>query len=123
MFPRRSEIVVLLSLFAWLLSYASVAAQESASSSPSPDSSVLAPKLQKELARALEELRAGSSAEAQKRLQAILETAPDDQNANFLLGICAAERNDLKQAKDRWENVLRISPEHLGALLSVGNTL
>jgi tetratricopeptide (TPR) repeat protein len=123
MFPRRSEVLVLVCLVAWLLSYDSVSAQESASSSPSPDSSVLAPKLQKELARALEELRAGSSTEAQKRLQVVLEAAPDDQNANFLLGICAAQRNDLRQAKDRWGNVLRISPEHLGALLSVGNAL
>jgi tetratricopeptide (TPR) repeat protein len=100
-----------------------VSAQESAPSAPAHNSSGLAPKLQKELARALEELRAGSSAEAQKRLQAVLRAAPDDLNANFILGICAAQTNDLAQAKDHWETVLKVSPDHLGALLSIGNAL
>src|SRR5262249_24372248 len=87
------------------------------------DSSVLAPKLQKELARALEELRVGFPLEAQKRLETVLKSAPDDLNVNFILGICAAQRNDLGRAKERCENVLKKYPEHLGALLSVGNAL
>jgi len=84
---------------------------------------VLAPKLQKELGQALEELRAGAPAKARKRLDAVLKAAPNDLNANFVSGICAAQTNDLTQAKDNWETVLRISPDHLGALLSIGNAL
>src|SRR5215831_7292176 len=120
MLPRHCKTLLPICLFGWFLIHAQlISAQKPPSSSPPLDSSALAPKLQKELARALEELRAGSSAEAQKRLRAVLEAAPDDLNTNFLLGICAAQRNDLRQAKDLWENVLRISPEHVGALLSV----
>ncbi len=124
MFSYLCKAFLPIFLFGCFLFHAQlISAQKTPSSSPPPDSSSLAPKLQKELARALEELRAGSSAEAQKRLQTVLEAAPDDLNTNFLLGICAAQRNDLRQAKDRWENVLKISPEHLGALLSFGNAL
>ena len=100
-----------------------VGAQGSASSSPSPSSSALNPRFQKEVGRALEELHAGSPAQAQKRLEALLKAAPDDVNVNFVLGICAAQRNDLQQAKELWETVLRTSPDHLGALLSIGNAL
>src|SRR5215470_8755734 len=124
MFHRRPSAFLLICLTAWLVSHVhGVSAQEPASPSPSVDPSALAPKLQKELARALEELRAGSSVEAQKRLEAVLKVAPDDSNVNFILGICAAQRNDLAQAKDHWGTVLKVSPEHLGALLSVGNAL
>jgi len=61
-------------LTVWLASQPHRAsAQESAPSSPSRDSAVLAPKLQKELGKALEELRAGASAKAQKRLEQCLK--------------------------------------------------
>lgn len=121
MLLRRPGNFLLLCLIAWSVPCAQrLSAQVSASSSHSP---VLAPKLQKELGRALEELRAGATAEAQKRLREISKAAPDDLNVNFILGICAAQTNDLAEAKNDWENVLRISPEHLGALLSVGNAL
>ena len=124
MLPRRYEILVFVCLFVLPFSQAHRAsAQEHASPSPPSDPSVLAPKLQKELARALEELRAGSLVEAQKRLETVLKSAPDDLTANFILGICSAQRNDLARAKDRWENVLKVSPDHVGALLSVGNAL
>ena len=124
MLHRPPSAFRLICLTAWLVFQPHrVSAQESASSSPSQDSSALAPKLQKELGMALEELRAGAPSKAQKRLDAVLKVAPDDSNVNFILGICAAQANDLAQAKDHWETVLRISPDHLGALLSIGNAL
>jgi len=124
MLLRRPSAFLLVCLIAWLVSQpCHVFAQNSNRSSPPNDPSVLAPKLQKELGQALEELRAGAPAKAQKHLDAILKVAPNDLNANFISGICAAQRNDLAQAKDNWKTVLRISPEHLGALLSIGNAL
>ncbi len=124
MFSRRCKTSLLICLFGWFSFHVQlVSAQKAPIASPPLDSSALAPKLQKELARALEELRAGSALEAQKRLEVVLKAAPDDLNVNFILGICAAQRNALPQAKDHWENVLKISPEHLGALLSFGNVL
>jgi tetratricopeptide (TPR) repeat protein len=121
---RRSGIFILLCLIAGLASCAQrLSAQVSVHSTPSSNSSVLAPKLQKELGRALEELRVGATAQAQKRLKEISKAAPNDLNVNFILGICAAQENNLVEARSDWENVLRISPEHLGALLSVGNAL
>ena len=124
MLRRRPSAFLLICLTGWLVTQpCCVFAQNSNHSSTPDDPTVLAPKLQKELRQALEELRAGSPAKAQKRLDAVLAVAPNDLNANFILGICAAQRNDLAQAKDHWETVLRISPDHLGALLSIGNAL
>jgi tetratricopeptide (TPR) repeat protein len=121
---RRPGTFLLLCLIAWPASCVqNLSAQVPTSSAPSSNSSALAPKLQKELGRALEELRAGATAEAQKRAREVFKAAPDDLNVNFILGICAAQRNELTEAKDDWEKVLRISPEHFGALLSVGNAL
>src|ERR1051325_7799480 len=121
----RPSVILLFYLTGWLAYHPdSVSAPESLTPSAlAHDSSMLAPKPHKQMARGLEELRAGSSAVAQKRLDAVLRAAPDDLNANFILGICDAQTNHLAQAKDHWETVRKISPDHLGDLLSIGNAL
>src|SRR5882672_3475762 len=81
---------------------------------------VLAPKLQKELGKALEALRADKPAEARSHLDAVYRSAPGDADANFLFGIYSAEMNDWVHAKSYWEKVLVLSPNHLSALLSLG---
>jgi len=84
---------------------------------------VLAPKLQKELGKALEALRADKPAEARSHLDAVYRSAPGDADANFLFGIYSAEMNDWVHAKSYWEKVLVLAPNHLSALLSLGGAL
>jgi tetratricopeptide (TPR) repeat protein len=90
---------------------------------PSEDSPVLAPRLQKELGKALEALRADKPAQARSHLDAVYRFAPGDVDANFLFGIYSAEMNDWVHAKSYWERVLVLAPNHLSALLSLGEAL
>jgi len=94
---------------------------------PTPPSSkgelTLPPKLQKELGKALEALRENKLPEARKHLDAVYRVAPSDTETNFLLGIYSSQMNDWQNAKSFFEKVLALSPNHLGALLSLGSAL
>jgi tetratricopeptide (TPR) repeat protein len=79
----------------------------------------LAPKLQKELGKALEALRLNKPAEARHYLDAVLKVAPSNVDANFLFGIYFAEMTDWAQATSYWEKVLILDPNHLNALLGL----
>jgi tetratricopeptide (TPR) repeat protein len=84
---------------------------------------VLAPKLQKELGKALQALRDNKLPEAHKHLDAVYRVAPTDAETNFLLGVYSSQMNEWVQAKSSFENVLSLSPNHLGALLALGAVL
>ncbi len=113
-------IVVLANLF---LFHFNVFAQRTLPFPPAEDFRVLAPKLQKELGKALEALQANKPAAARGHLDAVYRLAPGDADANFLFGFYSAEMNDWVQARSYWEKVLVLAPNHLGALLSLGNAL
>jgi len=119
---RNCPFLVLILAHLFLLS-SPVFAQRSASFPPVEGPPILAPKLQKELGKALEALRADKPAEARRHLDAVYRSAPNDADANFLLGICAAEMNDWVRAKSYWEKVLVLAPKHLSALLSLSQAL
>jgi tetratricopeptide (TPR) repeat protein len=87
------------------------------------DSPMLAPKLQNELGKALEALRANKPSEALSHLEVVYRRAPQDADVNFFLGIYSAEMNDWAQAKSYWEKVLVLQANHVGALLSLGGIL
>ncbi len=90
---------------------------------PGEDHPVLGPKLQKELGKALEALRAKKPGDARGHLETVYRSAPGDADANFLLGVYSSQTNDWIRAKNYWEKVLSLSPNHLGALLSLSNVL
>lgn len=90
---------------------------------PGEDHPVLGPKLQKELGKALEALRANKPADARRHLDAVYRSAPGDADANFLFGVYSSQMNDWVQAKGYWKKVLALSPNHLGALLSLSGAL
>jgi len=124
MVVRVRNCLFLILILAHLFSLSSfVFAQESVSFPPAEDPPVLAPKLQKELGKALEALRADKPAEARSHLEAVYRTAPGNADANFLFGIYSAEMNDWLHAKGYWERVLVRAPSHLSALLSLGEAL
>src|SRR5467141_1585182 len=113
-------VVVLAHLF---LFHSNVFAQRTLPFPPSEDFQVLAPKLQKELGKALEALQANKPAAARGHLDAVYRLAPGDADANFLFGFYSAEMNDWVHARSYWEKVLVLAPNHLSALLSLGGAL
>jgi predicted Zn-dependent protease len=90
---------------------------------PGEDHPILGSKLQKELGKALEALRANKPADARSHLDTVYRSAPGDADANFLLGVYSSQMNDWGHARSYWEKVLTFSPNHLGALLSLGGAL
>jgi tetratricopeptide (TPR) repeat protein len=90
---------------------------------PGEDHPVLGFKLQKELGKALEALRANKPADARHHLDAVYRSAPGDADANFLFGVYSSQLNDWVHARSYWEKVLALFPNHLGALLSLGGAL
>ena len=90
---------------------------------PGEDHPVLGSKLQKELGKAFEALRANKPADARGHLDAVYRAAPGDADTNFLFGVYSSQTNDWARARSYWEKVLSLSPNHLGALLSLGSVL
>jgi len=75
------------------------------------------------LGKALEALRANKPADARSHLDAVYRSAPGDADANFLFGVYSSQVNDWVHARSYWQKVLSLSPNHLGALLSLGGAL
>jgi tetratricopeptide (TPR) repeat protein len=118
--PRRAlRILTLFSSFALI----PCASAQYSSLPPGEDHPVLGSKLQKELGKALEALRANKPSDARSHLDTVYRAAPGDTDANFLFGVYSSQTNDWVRAKRYWESVLSLSPNHLGALLSLGNVL
>lgn len=117
--PRSAFPILILYFF---LLAPSVLAQYS-SLPPREDHPILGPRLQKELGKALEALRANKPADARSHLEVVYRLAPGDADANFLFGVYSSQMNDWVRARNYWENVLTHSPSHLGALLSLGEAL
>ena len=90
---------------------------------PGEDHPVLGSKLQKELGKALEALRANKPADARGHLDAVYRSAPGDADANFLFGVYSSQTHDWVRAKGYWEKALSLSPNHVGALLSLSSVL
>ena len=113
--------------FPFLILYFSVLAPclcaQYSSLPPGEDHPILGSRLQKELGKALEALRANKPADARSHLDAVYRSAPGDADANFLLGVYSSQVNDWVHARSYWEKVLSLSPNHLGALLSLGGVL
>jgi tetratricopeptide (TPR) repeat protein len=122
MFLRVPRFAFPVLILYFLLFAPSVLAQYS-SLPPGEDHPILGSKLQKELGKALEALRANKPADARRHLDAVYRSAPGDADTNFLLGVYSSQLNDWVHARNYWENVLALSPNHLGALLSLGEAL
>lgn len=115
--PHRAALSLILLCF---FLFAPRAFAQYSSLPPEEDHPVLGPKLQKELAKAMEALRANKPADARNHLDKVYQSAPGDADANFLFGVYSSQTNDWVRAKSYWERVLALSPAHLGALISLG---
>ncbi|PYT93219.1 MAG: hypothetical protein DMG36_10920 [Acidobacteria bacterium] len=90
---------------------------------PGEDHPILGFKLQKELGKALEALRADKPADARNHLDTVYRSSPSDADTNFLFGVYSSQMNDWVHARNYWEKVLTLSPNHPGALLSLASAL
>jgi len=83
----------------------------------------LPPKAQREVGRALEELRRKKPMDARKHLDAARKTAPNSAEIEYLFGIYSSQLDDPVQARAYWMKALALNPKHLSALLGVGSDL
>jgi tetratricopeptide (TPR) repeat protein len=83
----------------------------------------LAPKTQREVAKAVEDLRAKKSNDARKHLEAAQKAAPTSAEIEYLFGVYSSQMNDPVQARAHWMKALELNPKHLSALLEVGQGL
>ncbi len=83
----------------------------------------LAPKTQREVGKALEELRAHKTNDARKHLEAAQKMAPTSAEIEYLFGVYSSQVNEPVQAKAYWMKTLELNPKHLSALLAVGQGL
>jgi tetratricopeptide (TPR) repeat protein len=82
--------------------------------------SALAPRTQREVAKALEDLRANKPNDARKHLETAQKTAPTSAEIEYLFGTYSSQMKDLAQARVYWMKTLELNPKHLSALIAVG---
>ncbi|HKW32350.1 MAG TPA: tetratricopeptide repeat protein [Candidatus Acidoferrum sp.] len=84
---------------------------------------LLAPKAQKELAKAVEALRANKPGDARNHLEAAYRVAPNHPSVNYLYGVYFLQMKDQEKAKSYWTKALEFNPKHVSALLSMSEAL
>lgn len=84
---------------------------------------LLAPKAQKELAKALEALRANRPGDAQSHLEKAYRLAPNHPAVNYLYGVYFLQMKNQEKAKSYWTKALEFNPKHVSALLSMSEAL
>src|SRR5580704_3858131 len=80
-------------------------------------------KVQKDVGKALEDLRAKKPNDARKHLEAAQKAAPTSAEIEYLLGVYSSQVKDQAQARVYWMKALDLNPKHLSALLAVGQDL
>jgi tetratricopeptide (TPR) repeat protein len=83
----------------------------------------LAPKTQREVGKALEDLRANKINDARKHLETAQRAAPTSAEIAYLFGVYSSQVKDQVQARAYWMKALELNPKHLSALLAVGQDL
>jgi Flp pilus assembly protein TadD len=87
-----------------------------------PTGVALSPKVQKELAKAIEDMQANRLDEAIRRLQSAHQLAPTHADIVYLLGMNYEKKNDLLMARKSWDQAIELSPTHVSSLLACGES-
>jgi len=90
---------------------------------PSSNQVVLAPKIQRELGRALEALRNAKPEQALSHLEAAYRAAPNHPAVNYLFGVYCQKIMDHQGAISHWTKTIEFDPKHVLALLSLSEAL
>jgi tetratricopeptide (TPR) repeat protein len=81
--------------------------------------SALKPKAQKEVAKAMDALRANKPEAARGYLAALSREVPNHPEVSYLQGVYASELKDWDKAKVEWLHTTQLNPGHVRALLSL----
>ena len=84
---------------------------------------LLAPNAQKELAKAMEALRANKPRDARSHLEAAYRMAPNHPAVNYLYGVYFLQMKNQEKAKSYWAKALEFNPKHVSALISMSEAL
>jgi tetratricopeptide (TPR) repeat protein len=87
--------------------------------SPPPGSPILAPNAEKEVTKALEDLRANKPDDARTHLEKASHLAPSHPDVSYLWGMYYAQVKDFAKAKVYWEKAVQISPHHVFSLAAL----
>jgi tetratricopeptide (TPR) repeat protein len=119
MISRIAKNVAFIAFFFSTLSFSStVFAQR-----PTSDQVLLAPKVQKELGKALEALRINKLEQARSHLEVAYHKAPNHPAVNYLFGVYFLQMGDQERAKSYWTKTLEFNPKHVSALLCLTGAL
>jgi len=77
------------------------------------------PKALKEMAKAMEALRANKPTVARSHLDALNRLAPNQAEVTYLFGVYSSQLEDEAQAKSYWTKTLQLNPKHFRTLLSL----
>jgi len=78
-------------------------------------------KVQRDVGKAMEALRANKPNDAWRPLQSAQKNAPNSAEVEYLLGVYASQTKNDAQARAYWLKALELSPKHLNSLISMGN--
>jgi tetratricopeptide (TPR) repeat protein len=93
-----------------------------ASSEPgnSAAGTVLAPKRQKELAEAVDQLRAGKSVDAEKLLGDLYKAAPGSPEVNYFFGYACLDTGSFADAERYLSAATKLDPKYIDPLVALG---
>jgi tetratricopeptide (TPR) repeat protein len=94
-------------------------AEASAANPAPPGPPILAPAAEKELSKALEDIRANKPEDAKKHLEKASRAAPANPDVNYLWGMYYAQVKDVTKAKEFWEKAIQIYPRHVFSLAAL----
>ena len=83
----------------------------------------LPPKTQREVSKALEDLRTDKLNDARKHLDNAAKAVPANAEIDYLYGVYSSKTKDPFKARAYWMKALEANPKHLNALIAVGNDL
>ena len=118
-YQRVTESVQILTAGERHLLSISLTPESAAPVSQPPGSPVLAPNAQKEVAKALEDLRANKPEDARRHLEKAAHAAPSHPDVNYLWGMYYAQVKDFGNAKAYWEKAVQIFPRHVFSLAAL----
>lgn len=81
---------------------------------------VLAPRAEKEVLHAIDELKSNKFSSAQKHASKALQMAPGNPYVNYLLGMCYLRMNKLPEAKANLEKSISLDPKQIPPLQALG---
>jgi len=95
---------------------------ESAPATPNPTGSptVMAPRLQSEIEKALEKMRKGDYESAREHLVKATKMAPGNADVAYLFGLLECKQNHIEAARMKFQAAIALNPNHEKANVALG---